>query len=86
MGGGESVLKISELAGRQIINLTDGRRLGPLKDLEIDPVAGTVRALVLKGGRPALRLLGLTRDVRVPWERIRKIGVDAVLVEVEEGG
>ena len=77
------MLKISELANRQIINLADGRRLGPIKDLEIDPVAGTVRAVVLKGGRPYLRLLGLARDVRVPWERIRKIGVDAVLVEVE---
>lgn len=77
------MLKISELANRQIINLTDGRRLGPVKDLEIDPVAGTVSALVLKGGRPYLRLLGLTKDLRVPWDRIRKIGVDAVLVELE---
>ncbi|MBC7106071.1 MAG: YlmC/YmxH family sporulation protein [Firmicutes bacterium] len=80
------MIKVSELAGRQIINLADGRRLGPLKDLELDPATGRVRALVLKGGRPALRLIGLARDVRVPWERIRKIGVDAVLVEVEEGG
>ncbi|MEW5762975.1 MAG: YlmC/YmxH family sporulation protein [Bacillota bacterium] len=76
------MFKISDLGARDIINVVDGRRLGPIKDVQIDQETGTVQAIVLRGGSRYLRLLRLGRDVVVPWSSIRKIGVDAVLVEV----
>jgi len=76
------LFKISDLGTRDIINVVDGRRLGPIKDVHIDQETGTVQALVLRGGNRYLRMLRLGRDVVVPWSSIRKIGVDAVLVEV----
>ena len=75
------MFKVSELVKRDFINVVDGRRLGPVKDMHIDE-KGTVVALVLGGGKRYLGLFRLGRDQVIPWEQIRKIGVDAVLVEV----
>lgn len=78
------MFKISDLAKRDIINIADGSRLGAIKDVHIDSAAGTVQAIVLKGPKKKyLSLMGIGQDVVVPWEKIKKIGVDAVLVEVD---
>lgn len=74
---------MSELARRDFINVADGMRLGPVKDVYIEPHTGRVTAVVLRGNRKYLGVLGLGGDVVVPWERIRKIGADAVLVELD---
>ncbi|HUW63505.1 MAG TPA: YlmC/YmxH family sporulation protein [Spirochaetia bacterium] len=78
-----SLYKISELSRRDFINVADGMRLGPIKDVHIDRNTGRVTALVLRGNRKYWGMLGLGTDVVVPWEKIRKVGADAVLVELE---
>lgn len=78
------MFKASELADRDIVNIIDGRRLGAVKDMHVDE-AGTVQAVVLQGPK---KLLGLLhgKDVVIPWSQVRKVGVDAVLVEWREAG
>ncbi len=75
--------KISDLGLRDIVNLADGAKLGPVKDVYIDLETGKVLSLVLSGDRKFFGLMSAGRDVVVPWEDIKKIGVDTVLVEVE---
>lgn len=79
------MLKVSDLRLREVINIVDGRRLGPIRDIDIDVENGTIRALVLspEGGR-MLRMFGRQEDIVVPWENINKIGIDVILVEVEQ--
>jgi YlmC/YmxH family sporulation protein len=79
------MFKATELASREIINVVDGRRLGPLKDLEIDYETGLVRALVLQSDKKYLRIFGRGKEVVVPWTQIKKVGVDAILVELPLG-
>ncbi|MCW2278865.1 YlmC/YmxH family sporulation protein [Heliophilum fasciatum] len=76
------MIKISELRIRDIVNVTDGRRLGVIKDIDIDPELGKVRAIVLPGVGRFMGLFGRGDDVIVPWDRIKKIGVDVILVEL----
>ncbi|MDD2553613.1 MAG: YlmC/YmxH family sporulation protein [Desulfotomaculaceae bacterium] len=78
------LFKISDLGLRDIVNLVDGAKLGPVSDVYIDLETGKVISLVLSGGRKYFGLLAAGSDVVVPWEKIKKIGVDTVLVEVEE--
>src|SRR5690606_41230029 len=68
-----------------IINLTDGRRLGSLYDLDIDMATGRVRALIVPGESG---LLGMPRggEGESPWSRVRKRAVGAMLLEVPEVG
>jgi|Deesub1362A_J573_1020465.scaffolds.fasta_scaffold00069_29 YlmC/YmxH family sporulation protein len=76
------MFKATDLASRDVINVVDGRRLGPLKDLEIDYETGMVQALVLQSRERYLKMFRRGRDVVVPWTHIKKIGVDAILVEL----
>lgn len=74
--------KTSELRVREVINVLDGRRLGMATDLEIDADTGQIRALVVPGTNRLLNWFGKNDEVVIPWENIRKIGVDVILVEI----
>lgn len=77
------MFKISELTQKDIINLKDGAKLGPVKDVHFDPVEGKLKALVLEGPRKMFGLLSAGGDVVVTWEKIKIIGKDAVLVQID---
>ncbi len=77
------MFKISELNKRDIVNLTNGAKLGAVKDIHIDPATGKVIAFVLNGSS-RFKLLSSKKDVLVPWQNIKKLGLDTVLVELEE--
>ncbi|MBO8129083.1 MAG: YlmC/YmxH family sporulation protein [Peptococcaceae bacterium] len=79
------MLKVTDLSSRDIINIVDGKRLGPIKDMHIDPNSGTVNAIVLQSGKKLIGIFGFGKDIIIPWNRIKKIGVDAVLVEMYPG-
>jgi YlmC/YmxH family sporulation protein len=69
------------LREKEVINICDGRRFGYVCDLEIDPVCGTVCALIVPG---EFRCFGLARtnDYVIPWSCIEQIGGDIILVRV----
>ena len=76
--------KTSELREREVVNVIDGKRLGLASDLEIDMETGRITAIVIPKPPKFLWLFGKTEDYVVPWERIRRIGVDVILVEVPD--
>ncbi len=73
--------KTSELSEREVVNILDGKRLGLASDLEIDAETGKIVAIVVPGPGKFLWVFGKSDDFVIPWERIRKIGVDVILVE-----
>ncbi|WP_031513452.1 YlmC/YmxH family sporulation protein [Desulfofalx alkaliphila] len=76
------MVKISDLRAREIINVVDGRRLGVIKDIDIDLEQGKISALILPGSGRVLSFWGREEEFVVPWEKIVKIGMDVILVEV----
>lgn len=77
------MIKVSELKTLEVINVIDGRRLGVICDLDINLEEGSIRAIVVPGSGKVFGLFGGDRDYVIPWEKIVKIGVDTILVEVE---
>lgn len=73
--------KTSELREREVVNILDGRRLGLASDLEIEIETGRILAIVVPGPGKILGLFGKSDDFVIPWERIKKIGVDVILVD-----
>lgn len=69
-----------------MINIEDGRRLGIIRDIELDTLEGRVKAIILPGSPRLLGILGRREDLVVTWERIKKIGVDVILVDLEGVG
>lgn len=62
--------------------MLDGKRLGLIEDLEIDLAAGRVKDIIIPGGGKLLGIFGRDNDVYVPWEKIVKIGLDVILVDL----
>ena len=78
------MIKISDLRMREVINVTNGKKLGLIKDIEIDLDAGRIKSVVLPGNGKVLGFLGRNDDIVVPWQKIKKMGMDVILVEVSE--
>lgn len=80
-------MSFSDLKQKEVINICDGRRLGRPIDLIMNESA-CVEALVVPGGGGGL--LGLFRPERegclIPWRRVRQIGDDVILVELDPDG
>ena len=75
------LVRASDLKMREVINITDGRRLGVVEDLEMDMESGVVKSIVVPGNPRFLWLFGRSEDVVIPWEKIQKIGYDVILVD-----
>lgn len=79
-------MTFGELRLKDIINITDGKRLGRAVDLilQCDGDRACISALVVPGQSSFWRLLRSEKDgVAIPWERIRRIGDDVILVDVD---
>lgn len=73
--------KTSELREREVVNILDGKRLGLASDLEIEAETGRIKAIIVPGPGKFLWLFGKNEEFVIPWERIKKIGVDVILVD-----
>jgi len=76
------VVRASDLRLRDVVNMLDGSRLGLISDFEMDLEMGTVTALIVPGPGRFLGFLGKETEYFIPWERIRKIGTDVILVDM----
>ena len=53
-----------------------------MKDIDIDLEMGRIRSLILPGQGRFLSWFGSrSDDIVVPWDKIKKIGVDVILVD-----
>ena len=80
-------MRISELRLLDIVNIKDGRRLGPIKDLDLDLERGVVKGIVVPGPSRSWGFFGgggKSEDIIIPWERVKKIGVDVILVDAND--
>ena len=72
--------RITDLSYKEVYDMDSGRRLGYVRDAEIDPDTGKVTALIIPGKLRWLGLLGREKEVVIPWERVHRIGEDILFV------
>ena len=75
-------VKFTQLQCKEVICVSDGRRLGYIEDVEVEMPEGRVCAIIVPG---PCRFAGLRspRDLFcIPWHSICKIGPDIVLVDI----
>lgn len=73
--------KRSDLHCKEVVNIGNGERLGFVSDVEINLCSGKVDAIVVPGKGKLFGLVGKGEDWVIPWEAIRSVGDDIILVD-----
>lgn len=74
------IARITDMHDKEVINISDGTRLGFVDDLEVDTCTAQITALVICGHRRLCGLLGKEADVVIQWKDIEVIGDETILV------
>ena len=77
------IQKLSELRCKEVICVADGRRLGFVCDLQVEIPEGCVRAILVPGPCRFFGLFGRRDDFLIPWNCIKRIGPDIILVDTK---
>ncbi|MGL4798147.1 MAG: YlmC/YmxH family sporulation protein [Cellulosilyticaceae bacterium] len=77
------MMRIGDMKHKEIINTVDGSRLGYICDVEIDWSDGKVKKIVVPGPRKVMGIFGGEGEYLIPWDQIKKIGEDIILVELK---
>lgn len=77
-------MRFCELQRKEVINVTNCKCLGNVKDLEFDEKDGCIRALIVPGPGKFLGCVGREFELFIPWCKIVRIGPDIILVDIDE--
>ncbi len=67
---------------KEVINLTDGKILGFVIDVQADFDNGEIRSIIVAKTGKIFNSVNSKTNVTVPWDKIKKIGEDVILVEI----
>ncbi len=67
---------------KEVININDGRRLGFVQDVTADLNSGTITSIIVPGSNKILNIFAGNNDIVIPWNKIKCIGEDIILVEI----
>ncbi|MDR1392072.1 MAG: YlmC/YmxH family sporulation protein [Clostridiales bacterium] len=76
------MFKINDLKSKEVINISDGARLGFVHDAEFDSENGNITSIIIPGSYKFMGIFGKENDLSIPWENIEKIGEDLIIVKL----
>ena len=73
-------ISFTDLKNKDVINITDGKKLGHIVDIVFDSTNGQVIGIVVPGDK---KLFRKNDDIFVPLARLKKIGNDVIIVSLQ---
>ena len=67
---------------KEVINISDGKRLGFVQDVTADLESGLITSIIVPGNTKLFNMFSGGNDIVIPWQNIRCIGDDVILVEI----
>ncbi len=67
---------------KEVINITDGKRLGYVQDVTADLNSGLITSIIVPGNTKLFNVFSGNNDIIIPWQKIKCIGDDIILVEI----
>lgn len=81
---------LSELSGKEIVNLHDGAKLGLIGDSDININAeGRIEAIIIGSRSGSGRFFSKNIEksegsfVIIPWKAIKKVGSEVIIVDID---
>lgn len=66
---------------KEVINITNGKRLGMVLDVTANLKTGTIESIIVPGNSK-FTLFSSPDEIVIPWENISVIGEDLILVKI----
>lgn len=79
------MIRASDLTEKEVVSITDGRKIGLITDLEVDLEKGKINAIIIPDSARLMGLFGKEMEYEIRWNQIKKIGEDVILVEIRDG-
>ena len=76
-------MRFTQLQCKEVICVSDGRRLGFITDVQVEVPSGNICAIVVPCANRFPNMLGRRDDFIIPWNCIKRIGPDIVLVDTK---
>lgn len=73
---------VNDLRDKEVINVNDGRKFGCVVDVEIDTCNGKLISIIVPGESKGF-IFSRGEDIRIPWDKIVRIGDDTILINVQ---
>lgn len=73
-------ISFNELRNKEVINLTDGSRMGHIIDILFSSDLGVVAGFIVPGEK---RIFKKSEDIFIPLEKVRRMGDDVILVRID---
>ena len=67
---------------KEVINITDAKRLGFVQDVTADLETGVITSIIVPGNAKVFNLFSGNDDIVISWDKIKCIGPDIILVEI----
>ena len=67
---------------KEVINITNGKRLGYVQDVCADLESGAITSIIVPGENKITNMFTNKNDIMIPWEKIHCIGEDTILVDI----
>ncbi|MBR2483333.1 MAG: YlmC/YmxH family sporulation protein [Oscillospiraceae bacterium] len=73
--------RVRDMRLKEVININDGARLGYVSDLEFRLPEGQILGAVVQTPGRFFGLFGRGEEFFIPWDAIRQMGDDIILIE-----
>lgn len=71
-----------ELKNKEIINMSSGKSMGFVSDIEINLDKARIDALIVPGQRSFLGMFAKNEEIEIKWKDVKIIGEDVILVNL----
>ncbi|OLP66527.1 hypothetical protein BACPU_08290 [Bacillus pumilus] len=76
------MMSISEFQIKDVVDVSSGKKLGTIGDIDINVTSGKIQAIIIGGTVKMMGFFGKEEEMIVPWRNIVKIGEDVILVRL----
>ena len=67
---------------KEVVNINNGKRLGYVQDVCADLETGKITSIIVPGSNKVLNIFSSNNEIIIPWQNIKCIGDDLILVEI----
>lgn len=76
-------MTLHDLSEKDVIQIKTGENLGRIDDVIFDKGTARLQSVVLRGRSHLFGLMGYDEDLIIPWEALKNIGTDVIMVDAE---